>query len=981
MTRLALFTAVVALAAALFTAPAQAAYPGSPGKVAFYDNFNPVFPLKVFTPGPGPDGGAVETVRADTFRLLPAGGEAPTFGLASPPAWSPDGTRLAFAARVPDPELAPGASHLAIFVWNLRTKATTQLTFPAPGAPDPPDSIPELGHATSDFAPTWSPDGTKIAFVRYLVAGKDDAKYAVRGGDIHTVSPTGGAATRITGPSLVHLYTGLSWGGDPDDPLQGALVGLRATENTGFDFIRVDPITSGETVLVGGPQAAPIMDYDVMPSGREVAYSRIGGGAALAQMRHLHLDTKVDTAIADVLSTKLRASPTGNGALRIALAPVLGTNQQRYGLLERRFPDPEGDVWPEDAKDRFVSRYSGPTGPLGYATPFRSLWDVQAQQLPIITIPGFAGSTIKCESTVTWPPGPIPSENGVNLLNMRLGDDGKSPVGCLGSGATADPDAPDALVTTAFGQPIYKPMEDFIEQIAPGDRGWRFSWDWRKAPGESLARLDAFITRALNTDLAKNQGLTQVVVHAHSYGSLLTRQYVVDHPERIARVLTAGAPYWGSPKPIFPIAFGVENPLSGAIDLDTFLPDGAVKSLFRTMAGAYHLLSGDNLDPWLTVGGQPQGAAGVRAFLTGLAGASGPLADQGRDWHRTYDGFTTAGGTIDWRAVIGTGSLTVNGLDTAAAAAPDGTLDAILRIGDGDGTVPARSASQGAVGTHQPLGDPVHVQSICHILHVPLPGDPGLVAAYTDFLLTGRTPRKTPPPCTPRGVSVKVIKVDTTPGIAASSVKASVAASNTIPDLDQAAMDGTVQLYELPSGPVALVDDHRPAAFRVSGPGEKVRLEIRRHEGETTTSTLVYEPPPGDVVVVAGPTGTSVTVDGAAVPPVPGPGPAPAPTPAPAPASTPEPDVAQGPATPAPNVGTPAGTSRKVCRVPRMTGMKLPAARRALTRAGCRLGAVKRPRARRDTRQVVVRQDPPAGRTQAAGSAVRVVLSLSKTRT
>ena len=165
---------------------------------------------------------------------------------------------------------------------------------------------------------------------------------------------------------------------------------------------------------------------------------------------------------------------------------------------------------------------------------------------------------------------------------MQLAADGKTNAGCAGAGPTQDPNAPDAFVNEALTLPIYQAQDDFIEQIAPGERGWRFSWDWRKAPGESVARLDAFITHVLDTDLARNQGLEKVALYGHSYGGLLMREYTALHPERVQRVLTAGTPFWGAPKSLFFLNFGVENPLSGVKDLDTFLPNAEAKAWART---------------------------------------------------------------------------------------------------------------------------------------------------------------------------------------------------------------------------------------------------------------------------------------------------------------------------------------------------------------------------------------------------------------
>jgi TolB protein len=64
------------------------------------------------------------------------------------PAWSPDGTRVAFRSDYPGPT---GADHSRIFIVNRDGSGLRQLT-------------PETPSYTTDDGPAWSPDGTQIVF-------------------------------------------------------------------------------------------------------------------------------------------------------------------------------------------------------------------------------------------------------------------------------------------------------------------------------------------------------------------------------------------------------------------------------------------------------------------------------------------------------------------------------------------------------------------------------------------------------------------------------------------------------------------------------------------------------------------------------------------------------------------------------------------------------------------------------------------------
>jgi pimeloyl-ACP methyl ester carboxylesterase len=501
--------------------------------------------------------------------------------------------------------------------------------------------------------------------------------------------------------------------------------------------------------------------------------------------------------------------------------------------------------------------------------PARSAFDVQHQTLPVVFVPGFLGTDINCGARELWPNAPSPDP-----LGMRLAADGLTNFGCTGA-------SPGDVVDTVLFKDIYDTVGDYVrDELEPG-RGTMFGWDWRKRPQASLERLDNAVNAALlRPGRWNDQGAGRVVLWGHSYGGLLIRTYLEEHPEKVARALTVGTPYWGAPKSLFPLAFGIETP-EGGPGMDWIFRNAELRELAINLGGLYQLIPSSSYTPgWLRADGAP---ADLGTFVGEIGGNVG-LLGEGQAYHGSiYDRFFDDQGKIDVKAVVGTGVPTFGALDFIRKEG--GATDVAVTWANGDGTVPALSGTQGPVGPLPALpADQIHVQDTCGVDHVPLVNNAKVLEAYADWVDVGRVPRLLPGPCDLAG-GVTVFS----PGVlGAAVVRARRAAAAGPIGLQVAETDGLIDVVDLPARALVVTDDHRPVTLTIPVAGETFTYAPITEAGEG--ARLTYGPLTGQLQLStpAQPGGApTVLLDGAPVAPQatggggtpPGGGPAPPPAP------------------------------------------------------------------------------------------------------
>jgi hypothetical protein len=285
--------------------------------------------------------------------------------------------------------------------------------------------------------------------------------------------------------------------------------------------------------------------------------------------------------------------------------------------------------------------------------------------------------------------------------------------------------------------------------------------------------------------------------------------------------------------------------------------------------GDYELYPSPNYGPWLLEEGEAVSVANEVSQLGGnVALYNQAQAERGS----LFSGFLLPPTSdIEYQEVVGSGVPTVTGIEfkPKEIVLPDEAtqfLEGIsVSLGDGDGTVPFRSATQGTLSPPAPY----YQQQVCGVQHSQLVNDPVIHTAYEGYLERGEIPKSTlEGSCAASGALVLVYgkrfngvgsgQVSPAEQYRTQSTTASIA-TGIEATLMEASEKGLAEVFEYGHEAVAVIDARKPVTLRTEGENLTV-VDVPWEDGMKGRARS-FGPVSGLVTIAAGSVGEVVVTD------------------------------------------------------------------------------------------------------------------------
>lgn len=270
----------------------------------------------------------------------------------------------------------------------------------------------------------------------------------------------------------------------------------------------------------------------------------------------------------------------------------------------------------------------------GPDTAGKNIDEQPEDRVPVVFIPGIQGSVLvaAADSRVLWPPGGLEADLGITTIKSARNDFFRLSLNPATKHETIYPaDVIRHWGSTQFYEQFLNYLKDtggYVEYDVSGKPERRtasgaftaqkpkpslfvFAYDWRLGIEENARILSDYVEVAAAFYPGK-----KVNIVTHSMGGLVARRYIIDHRDRVNKLITVAAPFLGSAKPLYQMIYAkLSAPVSygPTVAWETFqetlvgtttnpFAEGPIEGMLNYFPGVHELMSSE---AYFTLGGPP----------------------------------------------------------------------------------------------------------------------------------------------------------------------------------------------------------------------------------------------------------------------------------------------------------------------------------------------------------------------------------------